>query len=239
MDIAELVRTLRDDAELETVREAVSAWGEDVDPAIMESTLHWIRSVRRELADLLELVTDPDDARMMCAVKHMEFKAHWIMLNTRTNYGLMAGRGFDQRDAFRGTALSGLVDQLEGLLPERHVEAFHAVLAEPLERKVCRVVDRELDARDETVLEARGAAVRAADAVAAAEAALAEAARVTELARRAAEMAMKAAEDEATAAAPAAAAPPADDRSDHAAAADAADAGDAEPGSAGGRAEAA
>ncbi len=199
MDVTGLIATLRDDAELEPVREALAAWGDDVDPAIVESTLHWIRSVRRELANLLELVTDPDDARMMCAVKHMEFKAHWIMLNTRTNYGLMAGRGFDQRDAFRGTALSGLVDLLESILPERHVEAFHAVLSEPLERKVCRVVDRELDAREDAVEGVRSSAERAAEAAAAAETALAEAARVTELARRAAEAAMQASRAEAAA----------------------------------------
>lgn len=141
MDVEAVIAGLRDPAAIEQGAQALAAWGDDADPKKVQYTLSWIGQVRRELADLCELIGNEDDVSMIVAVKHMEFKAHWIMLNTRVNYSLMSGEGFNEGDAFRGAVLSLLIDELEPHLPEKHVEAFHAILAEPLERKITRVVD--------------------------------------------------------------------------------------------------
>lgn len=141
MNIAETTRTLRDAAFLEQVRTSLRSWGPDADEAAIEATVAWIDGVRRDLADLLELVGDPDDAEMVCAIKLLELKSHWITINTRLNYTAARGRQVDPAGAFRGAALSAMVDLLEQFLPARNVEACHAFLAGPLTSKAVRVLD--------------------------------------------------------------------------------------------------
>jgi len=141
MNITATLETLRDPAFLTEVRASLATWGDDADPRTIEATVEWIDGIRRDLADLVELVGDPEDAGMVCAIKLLEFKARWISINTRVNYTAVRGDTVDPSDAFRGAALSAMVDLLEGFLPARHVEAYHAFLASPLSSRATRVLD--------------------------------------------------------------------------------------------------
>lgn len=141
MNITKTLETLRDPAFRTEVRASLATWGDDADPAAIDATVTWIDDIRADLADLLELVGDPDDAGMVCAIKLLEFKAHWISINTRVNYTAARGESVEQALAFRGAALSAMVEQLERFLPDRHVDAYHAFLAAPLSSQATRVLD--------------------------------------------------------------------------------------------------
>ncbi len=141
MNVTQTVRRLRDDAFLEELRRSLASWADDVDPALVEETVAWADGVRGGLADLVELVADPDDAAMACAVKLIELKAGWIGINTKLNYTAVQGGTVETADALRGAATSALVDLLEAFLPGRNVEAFHAFLGSPLTSRALRVLD--------------------------------------------------------------------------------------------------
>lgn len=131
------IPTLRDDAFLEQVREGLAAFGDDVATDAIESTITWIADERDDIAGLLELVGDSDeDVRMLAAVRLIELKSRWIAINNRVNYSLMKTGQFDPALPLRGAALSALIDRIERVLPERSVEAYHALLAEPFSPKV-------------------------------------------------------------------------------------------------------
>jgi hypothetical protein len=145
MDVKPAITRLREKAFLDEVRSALATWGDDVRPADVDATIEWIDARRTDLADLLELVGDGDDARMICAIRLVEYKAHWITINTRVNYTAMSGATVPPALAFRGAALSALLEDLEQYLPERAVEAYHAFLAEPLSDRPERVLDEVWD----------------------------------------------------------------------------------------------
>lgn len=141
MDVRPAITRLRDTTFLDEVRSSLASWGDDVRPADVDATVTWIDTRRSDLADLLGVVGDGDDARMICAISLVEYKAHWITINTRMNYTAMGGGTVPPALAFRGAALSALLEDLEQYLPQRAVEAYHALLAEPLSDRPERMLD--------------------------------------------------------------------------------------------------
>ncbi|MFK7960053.1 MAG: hypothetical protein AB8G96_05950 [Phycisphaerales bacterium] len=126
-------RTIRGDDVINEVREALLTW-DDPDEALITSTLEWITSIRDRFAKLLDDIDDPTDAEMALAIKYIELKAQWIGFNTQINYQVFRTGVCDTTLAFRATACSSLLGQVEDLLDQGVIHQITVFLAQPIRK---------------------------------------------------------------------------------------------------------
>ena len=126
------IAVLQDPAFEPMVREALMTW-DNPDPRVVERTLAWIRAMRHDLVALLESIDD-EQAPETIAINYIELKTRWIALNTKVNYQQFRTGVSDPEIAFRGTACSMLLGQVESLLTADDITKITEFLAQPIAR---------------------------------------------------------------------------------------------------------
>lgn len=69
---------------------------------------------------------------MVVAVRFIELKSHWILLNTQINYKLVSKGEVDMSLAYRASLISQLLEALEHLIEPEDIDRIIDFLSEPL-----------------------------------------------------------------------------------------------------------
>ncbi|MCE2966497.1 MAG: hypothetical protein ACK5WB_03465 [Phycisphaerales bacterium] len=115
------------------IREALETWP-DADPAMVARTLAWITALRDDLCNLLRTIEDDEQIAETLAINYIELKSRWIALNTKANYCIFRTGVADAESAFRGTSISMLLGEVEGLLTPTDITTITEFLAQPIRR---------------------------------------------------------------------------------------------------------
>jgi len=101
-----------------------------------ERVIGWIRELRDELLDLADHVQDDLEIEFSVAVRYIELKSHWMMLNTRIQYELFRRGEASEENMYKASVCSMLIAALEDLLTDEDRRRIAEFLAEPLARGV-------------------------------------------------------------------------------------------------------
>lgn len=115
------------------IRNGLASW-DNPDPAHIEEAIAWFRHVRDDMVAVLREVEDDDQAKETLAINYIEVKSRWIAINTKINYQNFRLGSCDPIDAFRGTAISMMLVELEQVLDPDDIEKITEFLAQPVRR---------------------------------------------------------------------------------------------------------
>lgn len=114
------------------VRTTLASW-DGADPAAIDRTIAWVAGIRADLVTLLKTI-DEEQAPETLAINYIEIKTRWIALNTKVNYQTFRTGGCEPEDAFRGSAISALLAQVETLLTADDIGKITEFLSQPITR---------------------------------------------------------------------------------------------------------
>lgn len=77
-------------------------------------------------------IDDPETLDMALAVRYIEMKSHWILLNTQINYGLVSTGETNMNLAYRASLISQLLEALERLIEPEDIDRIIDFLSQPL-----------------------------------------------------------------------------------------------------------
>jgi len=124
---------LTDPAFRTLIKEQLASW-EGADPAAIDRTVGWILQIREDLVSLIRTIDDDEQIGETLAINYIEIKTRWIALNTKINYQTFRQGACDPELAFRGTACSGLMGEVETLLSPDDITKITEFLAQPVNR---------------------------------------------------------------------------------------------------------
>lgn len=127
------IAKLTDPAFRALLKEQLGSW-EGADPAAIDRTVAWILQLREDLVSLIRTIDDDEQIAETMAINYIEIKTRWIALNTKINYQTFRQGACDPELAFRGTACSGLLAEVETLLTPDDVMKITEFLAQPVTR---------------------------------------------------------------------------------------------------------
>jgi hypothetical protein len=127
------IKQLTDPGFRPALSEALSSW-ENAHPAAIDRTLAWVMQLREELVSLIRTIDDDEQIAETLAINYIEIKTRWIALNTKINYQTFRLGACDPELAFRGTACSCLLAEVEALLTPDDVIKITEFLAQPVTR---------------------------------------------------------------------------------------------------------
>jgi len=97
------------------------------------------QAVRRYVAELRDRVVEPllsidsvNEMKRGLAAGYVEMKSHWTMLNMRIQHQTAQTGRPEESLIYRATCVSLIVQALEPLLTQEHVDNFVAFLSEPM-----------------------------------------------------------------------------------------------------------
>ena len=130
-DLRERTETaLRDSLEAQW-DEVLEQWS-GASPADRQAVRRDVAKLRDRILDSLLSIDTVDELRRCLAVGYVEMKCHWTMLNTRIQHQTAQNGRPDEPLIYRATCVSLIVQALEPLLSQKHVEGLTDFLAEPL-----------------------------------------------------------------------------------------------------------
>jgi len=94
--------------------------------------LAWVQARRDDCLTVAREVREGEDLAYVLAIRYIEFKSHWIMLNTQINYRLEHRGTLDSQSAYQASLISLLMQALEPLLDRRDIESISSFLSQPL-----------------------------------------------------------------------------------------------------------
>lgn len=133
MEVATLEASLLDPGIEATWTDCLSGWVEAT-AAERQAVLDWAKGLREEFLQVARDVDDPDEVDYALAIRYIELKSHWIMLNTQINYQTVHRGGAGQELLFRASLISLLVLAIEPLLKSADIDKITDFLAEPIRR---------------------------------------------------------------------------------------------------------
>jgi len=111
--------------------DTLAEWTEAA-PGQAEAILDRMVSVRDEFLQAARDIDDPETLDMVAAIRYIEMKSHWIMLNTQVNYITVFKGETDLGIAYQASLVSQLLEALEKLIDEQDVHRIIEFLSEPL-----------------------------------------------------------------------------------------------------------
>ena len=117
-------------AEWEESRQAI----EGVSPEAQASALAEIIALRDEFLKVVEEIADPEEITVSVAIKYIELKSHWIMLNTLLNYQTFRRGECDPEQMLRASLASRLLQSIENLVDRKDLSTITKFLAEPINK---------------------------------------------------------------------------------------------------------
>ena len=115
------------------LREALAAW-ENAPQDLIDKTVTFVLHLRDELVSLCREIEDGEQIEQTLAINYIELKSRWIALNTKANYCIFRTGVADAESAFRGTSISMLLGEVEGLLTPTDITTITEFLAQPIRR---------------------------------------------------------------------------------------------------------
>lgn len=113
--------------------EVLGEWIEAT-PSERKAVRAYVSGLRnRMLRALLDIDTEEELERGL-ATQYIEVKCHWTMLNTQIQHQTARSGEPDEDLIYRATCVSLIVQNLEPLLSQEHVDRLTSFLAEPLQR---------------------------------------------------------------------------------------------------------
>ncbi|MFB6344940.1 MAG: chemotaxis protein CheW [bacterium] len=126
-------------------------WKEHIDTTIededvQEDLLEWIRGLRDDFLDFMDVVQDPQEVREALVDRYIELKSHWKMLNTKMQYQAVNTGQPDPPLMVKGSLVSKLLEKIENQLGGDEVADLTEFLSNPMEiLQSVRVDEDELD----------------------------------------------------------------------------------------------
>ncbi|QDV06146.1 hypothetical protein Poly30_16510 [Planctomycetes bacterium Poly30] len=96
----------------------------------------WIESVRDETVHLIDDISSLDSSSLHLALRLVELRSQWAMLNTRLNFKMMKGEPYDTPMAFRGSLLTTVTEVIENALPQDDIDVITRFLGNPVKSDV-------------------------------------------------------------------------------------------------------
>ncbi|MDX2088849.1 MAG: hypothetical protein SFX73_13410 [Kofleriaceae bacterium] len=117
------------------LEECLATWP-NPSPEELLSTREWIGARRHEFVELAAEIDDREELELSIAVRYIELKAHWMMLNAKIQYSLFRLGEAPLEVTYRASLVSSVIGTLEQLLAQDDIERITRFLAEPIERGV-------------------------------------------------------------------------------------------------------
>ena len=95
----------------------------------------WVAAQRDQFLTAVRDINDPETLDMVVAVRYIELKSHWIMLNTQINYVSASGGEPSMSLMYRASLITGLLEMLERMIDEDDIERIISFLTEPVSLK--------------------------------------------------------------------------------------------------------
>lgn len=134
MELRERLNDLLFGASLERELEACLAAWTSATPDELDSTRAWVKSQRRDFIEMAVEIDDVEELELSIAVRYIELKSHWMMLNTKIQYSLFHAGEAPDETMFRASLVSHVVGTLEQLLTPSDIERITRFLAQPIYR---------------------------------------------------------------------------------------------------------
>jgi hypothetical protein len=122
---------LREDVLEENWKDTIHGTIED--ESAQEDTLNWIRTYREETIEIIQDVSDPEDAETSLILRYLEMKSRWIIMNNQIQYQAVETGAPDEVLMTRGSLLSNFLERLENHLDDDQIESITGLLSEPVE----------------------------------------------------------------------------------------------------------
>lgn len=133
---AEQVRDALMKPELEREwRELLSSW-EGADQADRDKILERVKEYRQELLSVVETIDDLREVEFTLAIRYVELKSRWMLLNMHIQYGLSSRGVADEAAVYQASVLSFLLAATEPLLRDDDIDVINEFLSNPIERAV-------------------------------------------------------------------------------------------------------
>ena len=116
---------------IQSWRDTLAEWSEATE-AEREQVFKWAVNLRDQFLEAARDIEEPETLDMVSAVRYIELKSHWILLNTQINYGLVSKGKADMCLAFRASLISQLLETLEHLIEAGDIDRIIEFLSEPL-----------------------------------------------------------------------------------------------------------
>jgi hypothetical protein len=92
--------------------------------ALVTDLLTFISQEIDRIKQTLEPIDDEDELQYLLAILYTQLKSNWIMYNTKMNYTMLTGDDPDERDTYRASLLTLIIDKVE---PLTHPEAVKRI----------------------------------------------------------------------------------------------------------------
>lgn len=103
-------------------------------PEELTSTRAWIKAQRHDFVEMAAEIDDREELELSIAVRYIELKSHWMMLNTKIQYSLFRAGEAPDVLMYRASLVSHVVGTLEQLLTPSDIERITRFLAQPINR---------------------------------------------------------------------------------------------------------
>ena len=114
-------------------KESLATWNAAPEQQVT-GVLAWVSGLRDHFLQVVREVEDPDEIDYTLAIRYIELKSHWIMLNTLMAYQNFRFGEADIETAHRASVLSYLLEATEPLLNQADISQITAFLVEPISR---------------------------------------------------------------------------------------------------------
>ena len=112
-------------------RDTLAEWP-DATPDETREVFGWAISLRDQFLEAAREIDDPETLDMVLAIRYIELKSHWILLNTQLNYSMVIKGYADQSVVYRASLVSQLLAVLEQLIDDTNRDRIIAFLTEPI-----------------------------------------------------------------------------------------------------------
>ncbi|MGI4788642.1 MAG: hypothetical protein ACRYFS_07305 [Janthinobacterium lividum] len=100
------------------------------------TVLNKIIAQRDEFLQAARDIDDSETLDMVAAIRYIELKCHWIMLNTQINYLAVFRGETDMSAAYYASLISQMLEPLEHLIGEEDIHRILDFLTQPLMPKL-------------------------------------------------------------------------------------------------------
>lgn len=127
----------------------------DISDQKKASNLAWVRALRDDFLRIARDVTDESELYTVLAVRYIELKCHWIMLNTQIQYQTFRRGMADQNVVIKASLTTSMLSEIEPLIPQDDIDNINRFLSEPVSKQGHQETDKIID-RDEGLDEITG-----------------------------------------------------------------------------------
>ena len=131
MQLQFIEATLLDPQLVNNWKETLMGW-EGATRQQVAGVITWIAGQRDQFLEAVREINDPETLDMVVAVRYIELKSHWILLNTQINYVCASGGEPNMVLMYRASLITGMLEMLERMIDEDDIDRILSFLTEPV-----------------------------------------------------------------------------------------------------------